>query len=68
MRTVPLEISATDYAKKCRYGSSCAQDIDGTWVPARPVNVGWNSIDAIITRFRLAWSVFTGESDAFTWK
>ena len=42
--------------------SECEAQIDGYWVPARPL--GWQSI-----RYRLkaAWLVFTGRADAVTW-
>lgn len=35
---------------------------DGIWLPARPI--GYFSLRE---RFRIAWEVFTGRADAFTW-
>ena len=39
-------------------------DINGKWVPARPINYKYRSIQQ---RFREAWAVFTGRAEAFTW-
>jgi hypothetical protein len=35
---------------------------DGEWVPARPL-----ACPSIFNRIRIAWLVFTGKADAFTW-
>jgi hypothetical protein len=40
----------------------CKADIDGQWVPARPVGF-WS----IGHRIRCAWLVFTGKADALKW-
>jgi len=41
---------------------NCEAEIDGKWVPARPV--GYYSLRH---RVKAAWLVFTGEADAVTW-
>lgn len=35
---------------------------DGSWVPARP-----EGYHGLVSRFQLAWLVFTGRADALTW-
>lgn len=40
---------------------SVAANINGKWVPARPV------AGPFIWRIRAAWAVLTGRADAFTW-
>ena len=37
------------------------KEIEGQWVPCRPVNVPWT------WRIRHAWMVLKGEADAVTW-
>lgn len=39
-------------------------DINGRWVPARPINWKYRSLRQ---RIREAWSVFVGKADVFTW-
>jgi hypothetical protein len=39
-------------------------EINGKWVPARPINYRYRSI---FTRIREAWHVFTGKTDGFHW-
>jgi hypothetical protein len=46
---------------------SCATtstEIDGEWVPARPIN--WKH-RSIVERIREAWAVFTGRAGCFRW-
>jgi hypothetical protein len=38
-----------------------AREIDGRWVPARPMDGPW------IYRLKAAWAVLRGEADAFHW-
>ena len=42
--------------------NSCMTEIDGKWVPARPMG-----LCSIRDRFRIAWHVFTGKLDALRW-
>jgi len=42
--------------------SSCSAEINGRWVPARPL--GFASFSS---RVRIAWLVFTGRADALIW-
>ncbi len=37
-------------------------EINGKWVPARPLG-----LFSFHWRLKLAWMVFTGKADAFTW-
>jgi len=37
-------------------------EINGKWVPARPFG-----LFSLRNRLRLAWKVFTGKADVFTW-
>lgn len=67
MKNVPAEMRAKEYCRRSRIHWHTTQEVDGSWIPAREYNVGWNAIDAIKTRFRLAWMVFTGRADALTW-
>lgn len=39
-------------------------EINGQWVPARPINHRYRSL---CERFKDAWAVFTGKADVFTW-
>jgi len=41
---------------------SCSAEIDGEWVPARPVGY-WS----FIHRIKCAWKVFSGQADALIW-
>jgi len=40
----------------------CAVEIDGKWLPARPIG-----LDTLSNRFKLAWQVFTGKADTVRW-
>jgi len=45
-------------------GNSCQAEINGKWVPARPVGLmGLN----LLERFKVAWEVFVGNADAVVW-
>jgi len=44
------------------HASSCQTEINGRWVPARPVDCR-----SIWTRLKEAWYVFTGKVEAFKW-
>jgi len=44
--------------------NSLSANINGKWVPARPIN--WKCM-SIVERFKAARMVFTGKADAFTW-
>lgn len=39
-------------------------EIDGEWVPARPLNWQYRSLKQ---RIKEAYAVFTGKADAFIW-
>jgi hypothetical protein len=39
-------------------------EINGRWVPARPINWRYRTLRQRISE---AWLVFTGRADAFTW-
>ena len=67
MKNVPIEMKAREYARRSRIEWPTTQECHGSWIPAREYNVGWNAWDAIKTRFRLGWMVFTGRADALTW-
>lgn len=44
------------------YIPTVSAEIGGRWVPARPLGVY-----SIRHRLNIAWKVFTGKADAFTW-
>lgn len=44
------------------HSNSCAKQINGKWVPARPV-----SYYTVWERFQRAWLVFRDKADIFTW-
>jgi len=46
------------------FSSTTSTEIDGEWVPARPINWRYRSI---WQRLREAWAVFRGKADCFTW-
>lgn len=39
----------------------CQKEINGKWVPARPI------LGSFWSRLKDAWQVLTGKADAFTW-
>ena len=39
-------------------------EINGKWVPARPINYKYRTLKQRITE---AWAVFTGRMDSFAW-
>ena len=39
-------------------------DLNGSWVPARPVNYKYRSLKQ---KLKDAWLVFTGKADPFIW-
>lgn len=43
------------------HADSNQAEINGKWVPARPLRGGW------FDRLRQAWAVLTDRADAFTW-
>jgi hypothetical protein len=44
--------------------ASTTVEINGKWVPARPIN---HTFRPISERLREAWAVFTGKMDAVKW-
>ncbi len=44
--------------------SSNQVEINGNWVPARPINYQYRTFSE---KVREAWAVFTGKAEAFTW-
>jgi hypothetical protein len=44
--------------------NSCQAEINGKWVPARPINYKYRTLKE---KFREAYAVFTGKADCFTW-
>ena len=44
--------------------NSTSSEINGRWVPARPINFRYQSF---IEKLRDAWAVFTGKADAVIW-
>lgn len=44
--------------------NACSAEINGKWVPARPINYQARSLKE---RIKDAWSVFKGKADAFYW-
>ena len=44
--------------------ATTSTEIDGKWVPSRPINWKYRSIQQ---RIREAWAVFRGKADCFTW-
>ena len=44
--------------------NSCSAEINGKWVPARPLN---HKLRSLRQRWSEAWAVFTGKADVFTW-
>lgn len=51
-----------DYLAEYLRSGRCTAQIDGHYVPARPL--GFYSLQS---RMHLAWLVFTGRADALTW-
>ena len=47
-----------------KYVGSNSTEINGEWVPSRPIN--W-TCRTIKERFIEAWSVFSGKAEPFTW-
>jgi len=39
-------------------------EVNGKWVPARPINYKYRSF---MEKLKEAWAVFTGKADAFMW-
>ena len=48
--------------KGCHTGNWEMKNIEGKWVPARPIR-----IVGVKKRLTLAWLVFTGKADALCW-
>ena len=48
------------------HSNSTHAEINGKWVPARPL-YGTKSYTPFIDRIKRAWAVFMGRADAFTW-
>lgn len=46
------------------YKHNSKTEINGRWVPARPIN---HTCRTLRERLSEAWAVFTGKADAFTW-
>lgn len=46
------------------FNHSVQAEINGKWVPARPINYRHRSL---AEKVRDAWAVFVGKADAFTW-
>ncbi len=44
--------------------TAASANINGKWVPARPINYRYRSL---LERIREAWAVFAGKADAFLW-
>ena len=44
--------------------NSTTTEINGKWVPARPINYKYRSFRE---KTNDAWAVFTGKAEAFTW-
>jgi len=44
--------------------NSVTAEIDGKWVPSRPVNWKYRTF---FERVRESWMVFVGKAEAFTW-
>lgn len=42
-----------------------AAQINGKWVPCRPVS--WGGLYGFTLRLKDAWAVLTGKADAFEW-
>lgn len=42
--------------------------IDGEWLPARPLPFWPSAPTRLLRRVRLAWGVFTGRYDALDWE
>lgn len=49
------------YGANATRAVSTSREIDGKWVPARPMD------GPKIERWRAAWAVLRGHADAFTW-
>jgi hypothetical protein len=47
-----------------RHCSENSAEINGKWVPARPLNYKYRSF---FSKIREAWAVFTGRAAAFRW-
>ena len=47
-----------------KHTNECSANINGKWVPGRPINWKYRSLRI---RFREAWAVFSGKADAFVW-
>lgn len=43
---------------------SVSAEINGKWVPARPINYKYRSLRE---KFKDAWAVFRGKAEAFVW-
>jgi len=50
-----------DLYKQCNGTST---EINGKWVPARPLNY---TVESIFRRIKHAWMVLTGKAEAFIW-
>lgn len=44
--------------------SNCMTEINGKWVPVRPINYKYRTLKEKILE---AWNVFIGRADAFMW-
>lgn len=61
-RCGPSIVNAYEFARRARGQSHLGHvdcEIDGEWVPARPLGG--------MVRFKAAWLVFTGRADALIW-
>ena len=53
-----------DYVSGENGNCACVANINGKWVPCRPIN--W-TVRTFRERLREAWAVFKGKADSFTW-
>jgi len=47
-----------------KFANSTQVEINGKWVPARPVNYQYRTLKE---RFKEAYAVFKGNAESFTW-
>lgn len=60
MKRAPSEYTLLALVNEANYG--CKAEIDGKWVPARPLG-----LDTLRSRLRAAWWAFTGKADVVIW-